>query len=250
MQRLEPKMSGCTARTAVPRCCPTVCSDLRGTDIAARIDAVIAADVRAGAHRRCWPEHDVTRRRRDAAPPERRSRSSTDSPLDDALKERAPPDHGRAQHGCVRRPSSTTRSTGATGPSAFKGYPKAEAALRMQQLYYRSVMACTRSATRSACSHNFAGSLDRDNYHDAYFQIARDLPLPAYLDYDDPGQRRQRGRRGGRRRSAALRRGPARACAQERLARGAGNVMTASVMDYDGDLSGYSGHRPLRLAPR
>ena len=88
--------------------------------------------------------------------------------------------------------------------------------------------------------HNFAGSLDRNNYHDAYFQIARDLPLPAYSDYDAAAKG---GNGDGDVNGAEAQRWAEdlRNVSEQRLARGAGNVMTASVMDYDGDLSGYSG---------
>ena len=33
--------------------------------------------------------------------------------------------------------------------------------------------------------HNFAGSLDRNNYPDGYFNLEKRTPLPSYLDYDD-----------------------------------------------------------------
>ena len=118
----------------------------------------------------------------------------------------------------------------------------------MQQNYYRSVIV-HEVGHALGLQHNFAGSLDRNNYHDAYFQIARDLPLPAYSDYDDPanggdGDGEVAGEE-AQRYAADL-----RSVRQKRLARGAGNVMTASIMDYDGDLSELLRHRSLRRRRR
>jgi hypothetical protein len=123
--------------------------------------------------------------------------------------------------------------------NAFKGYPAAEASLRMQQAYYRSVI-IHEVGHALGLQHNFAGSLDRNNYHDAYYQIARDLPLPAYADYD---LKQNGGNNDGDVTGAEAQRYAAdlRSVREQRLARGAGNVMTASIMDYDGDLSSYSG---------
>jgi hypothetical protein len=121
----------------------------------------------------------------------------------------------------------------------FAGRSLSEASLRMQQVYARSVIV-HEIGHALGLRHNFGGSLDRNNYHDAYFPIAREHPLPAYLEYDDADK-------GGDGDGDIT--GPEaerwatdlRAARQERLALGAGNVMTSSVMDYDGDLSGFAG---------
>ncbi|HEX7480221.1 MAG TPA: zinc-dependent metalloprotease [Polyangiales bacterium] len=122
---------------------------------------------------------------------------------------------------------------------AFKGRPLAEASLRMQQAYFEAI-ALHEMGHAMGLRHNFAGSLDRNQYHDAYFALATSTPLPSYLDYDDPqlggngdgdvtGEEAQRFGR------------DLRAARDERLQAGAGNVMSSSVMDYNGDLSDYSG---------
>lgn len=122
---------------------------------------------------------------------------------------------------------------------AFAGVPAAEAAIRLQQAYARGVIA-HEVGHALGLEHNFAASLDRDQYPDTYFQLARDVPLPAYLDYDAAGL-------GGNedgdvtREEASRWAEELRVAREERLVRGAGNVMSSSVMDYHGDLSDFAG---------
>jgi hypothetical protein len=121
----------------------------------------------------------------------------------------------------------------------FKDRPTAEASLRMQQAYFRGV-ALHELGHVLGLRHNFAGSLDRNNYHDAYYKLAVQTPLPQILEYDDAvhngdgdglvvGEEAQRYAR------------ELRAAREERLQEGASNVMTASIMDYNANLSDYAG---------
>ncbi|HKU43401.1 MAG TPA: zinc-dependent metalloprotease, partial [Polyangiales bacterium] len=122
---------------------------------------------------------------------------------------------------------------------AFRGRSTAEASLRFQQAYFRGVT-LHEIGHVLGLRHNFAGSLDRNNYPDAYFKIATQSPLPNILEYDQPdhggnndgrivGQEAQRFAR------------ELRDAREERLQTGAGNVMTASVMDYNANFSDFAG---------
>jgi hypothetical protein len=88
--------------------------------------------------------------------------------------------------------------------------------------------------------HNFAGSLDRDNYPDAYFKLNGALPLPTYTDYDSP----DKGGNGDRTvtgEEVENYQRDVRDTREKRLKSGAGTVMTASIMDYNGDMSDQAG---------
>lgn len=122
---------------------------------------------------------------------------------------------------------------------AFAGAPAAEAALRMQQVYARAVL--THEVGHAlGLRHNFAGSLDRSQYPDAYFKLARRVPLPAYIDYDATEQ-------GGNgdgdvtREEASRWATDLRKARDQRLRQGGGNVMSSTVMDYPGDMSDFAG---------
>ncbi len=242
MQQLEPKMEqlhGQDGRTAI---FSDRLQSLSGTDIAARIDAVIDADVAPQAAA-------LTGQPASSSSSASASASSSSSPAPISYVQHTPLDQVLKEN--TRRQVMATRNMDDFSASlynsqywqywadAFKGYSNAEASLRMQQLYFQNVMA-HEMGHALGLRHNFAGSLDRNNYHDAYFSIARDLPLPAYLDYDDPANG---GNGDGAVTGAEAQRwaDDLRSVRQQRLQRGAGNVMTASIMDYEGDLSNFSG---------
>jgi hypothetical protein len=230
MHALEKKMEqlhGQEGRTAI---LSDRLVELQGSDIQERIDAALAAD---------------------AAP------AALTDPTEVAAQDRP---ISLAKGGALQRALQQHNDQVSTGASRFRddfsarllnhqywqfwadlleGYPLAEASIRLQQILYRGIMV-HEIGHSLGLEHNFAGSLDRNQYHDPYFALARELPLPGYLEYDSPA-------RGGdddgditgpeaQRWEADLRfvRG-------ERLSRGIGNVMTSSVMDYHGDLSMFAG---------
>jgi hypothetical protein len=123
--------------------------------------------------------------------------------------------------------------------AAFAKRTPAEASLRMQQAQFRGI-ALHEIGHVLGLRHNFAGSLDRNNYHNGYYGVATRFPLPNFLEYDDRahggngdgvvgGEEVQRFER------------ELRAAREDRLSVGAGTVMTASIMDYNGNLSDYAG---------
>ncbi|MET0385920.1 MAG: zinc-dependent metalloprotease [Polyangiales bacterium] len=121
----------------------------------------------------------------------------------------------------------------------FRGRSAAEASLRMQQAYYKGVT-LHEIGHVLGLRHNFAGSVDRNNYHDGYYAIGTVVPLPTWGDYDDPanggdGDGFVAGEEADRFANDT------RAAREERLKSGAGTVMTASIMDYNGDLSDFAG---------
>jgi hypothetical protein len=121
----------------------------------------------------------------------------------------------------------------------FKGRTTEEASLRMQQAYFRGV-ALHELGHVIGLRHNFAASLDRNNYPDAYFKLAVKTPLPNILEYDLPAHGgNDDGQIVGEESLKFAR--ELQAAREERLQEGAANVMTASVMDYNANLSDYAG---------
>lgn len=121
----------------------------------------------------------------------------------------------------------------------FKDRPTAEASLRMQQAQFKAVTLHELGHVLGL-RHNFAGSLDRNNYPDGYYAIATSSPLPTFEEYDSPtlggnGDRNVDGEEAQRFANDM------RQIREQRLVNGAGTVMSASIMDYNGDLSDFSG---------
>jgi hypothetical protein len=122
---------------------------------------------------------------------------------------------------------------------AFKDRPTAEASVRLQQAEFKGIT-LHEVGHVLGLRHNFAGSLDRNNYHDGYFKIAAQTPLPWFSDYDSP----DKGGNGDRQvlgQEVQHYADDVRKAREERLNVGAGTVSTASIMDYNGDLSDFSG---------
>lgn len=121
----------------------------------------------------------------------------------------------------------------------FKGRSTAEASIRMQQAQFKAIT-LHEIGHVLGLRHNFAGSLDRNNYHDGYFALASKLPLPWYSDYDSPAKGGNEDRQvlGSEIQTYAR---EVRETRESRLKQGAGTKMTSSIMDYNGDLSDFSG---------
>lgn len=125
---------------------------------------------------------------------------------------------------------------------AFRGREASEASIRMQQLQFRMVTH-HEIGHSVGLRHNFAASLDRDNYADGYFNVVMgdsgdpsdDLPLPVLSDYDLDGD----GFVAGSEFDAYL--VGLRDARNQRASRGAHNYMSSSTMDYSGDTSDAQG---------
>jgi hypothetical protein len=128
---------------------------------------------------------------------------------------------------------------GSLGTSLDGNARNKEASIRMQQAFLRAVM-YHEVGHAVGLRHNFAGSFDRNNYYDGFFNIAREIPLPYYGDYDEP---RLGGNGDGQLNGQEINRWnrDLREARRQRQARGIGNTMGGSIMDYHGDLSDLSG---------
>ncbi|MFT5354246.1 MAG: hypothetical protein ACI9KE_001451 [Polyangiales bacterium] len=120
---------------------------------------------------------------------------------------------------------------------AFRGRTKEEASIRMAQQYLRAVQH-HEIGHSVGLRHNFAGSLDRNNYGDGYFNltVGEGIELPELEDYDLP----ENGGDGdffvGGDEVTNFQ-NDLNDVRDQRAARGAHNYMTASIMDYNGDTS-------------
>ncbi len=144
---------------------------------------------------------------------------------------------------------------------AFRGRPLPEAQIRWEQGFMVAVM-LHEMGHGMGLEHNFAGSYDRDNYHDGYFDLVtqqdsgtgrfryalprmseydcgRDGLCPGATGYPGPDPTEGDGVLTGNETNAWE--AGLRAVRTARADLGIGNYMTSSIMDYPGDYSDMSG---------
>ena len=120
----------------------------------------------------------------------------------------------------------------------FRGRPTEEAAIRLSQMFMRNVQRHEMGHS-VGLRHNFAGSIDRDHFGDGYFHLVVDGPEAARLPVRDEFDANGDGVNGGGELDAYY--AALREARNLRAQRGAHNYMTASIMDYNGDLSDFYG---------
>ncbi|HMI92294.1 MAG TPA: zinc-dependent metalloprotease, partial [Polyangiales bacterium] len=241
MTQLEPRMKQLQGQEGRVAILSDRVRTLRGTEVASRFDSALSTEAASlVGDTRFDPANggSVLTGQPSAGVAEPKSLLQQ-SPLDQVLAERAHKTERSSRFVDDFESKLYNSQYWEYWANAFEGYSDDEAALRLQQLYYRGV-AVHEVGHALGLEHNFAASLDRDNYPDSYFKIARERPLPAYLDYDSP---LKHGNNDGQvtGEEAQLWAEDLRKVRIERLQRGAGNVMTASAMDYAGDLSEFAG---------
>jgi hypothetical protein len=118
-------------------------------------------------------------------------------------------------------------------------FSREEARIRWAQAWHRAVMQ-HELGHGLGFEHNFAGTLDRDNYLPGYYGITMrdgdgdgrpDLALPRLIDFDS----NRDGQITGPEQTAWL--AEMQRVRHERNVRGAGNFTSSTTMDYPGDLS-------------
>lgn len=170
-----------------------------------------------------------------------------DGALADLRHERDLMNHGSCM--MMERPAlAYTSQFGEYWANAFRGVPLPEARIRWAQAWHRAVMQ-HELGHGLGLEHNFAATLDRDNYLPAYYNIALtdadangrpDLALPRLQDYDLPANGGNMDNQiTGDEQTRWLR--DTQRVRHQRNVAGAGNYMTSSTMDYPGDLSDIMG---------
>ncbi len=160
------------------------------------------------------------------------------STLQDLQHERELMNHGSCM--MMERPAVVyTSQFGEYWANAFRGFPLAEARIRWAQAWHRAVMQ-HELGHGLGLEHNFAATLDRDNYLPGYYNITLadadnngqpDLALPRLQDFDLDHDNQITGDEQTRWLQELQR------VRHERNVRGVGNYTSASTMDYPGDLS-------------